>query len=200
MTIEQYVQNTAATIVYPETVESDYLVHGLVDEAGELHEILYYGAELEPEFDVIADASQSFYVAPDQKKVMHEAGDVMWYLARLVKTEDYNVDFQRCQAGLKNVKQRIEETAEEEAPILAGEFATSVFLLASKFGGLHKKALRGDGDKTQEKEAIIHEIVRGLYVVSLAVGYEFEDMMQSNIDKLMSRKQRGVIAGNGSQR
>ena len=38
MNFEEYIKLTRETAVYPENYERDYLIHGLVDEAGELKE------------------------------------------------------------------------------------------------------------------------------------------------------------------
>ncbi|MEQ1500535.1 MAG: nucleoside triphosphate pyrophosphohydrolase family protein [Parcubacteria group bacterium] len=62
----------------------------------------------------------------------------------------------------------------------------------------------GDGEMTQErKEAIKLELGDVLWFVSnLAkdIGFSLEDVAVSNIDKLQSRKERGVIRGDGDNR
>lgn len=72
----------------------------------------------------------------------------------------------------------------------AGEFAEKV-----------KKWLRGD--KELDKEACAKELGDVLwYVTSAAVdlGYSLHDIVLMNVDKLSSRKERGVVKGSGDNR
>lgn len=64
-----------------------------------------------------------------------------------------------------------------------------------------KKWMRGDSDL--DKEALIKEMGDVLwYITSLSVdlGYSLQDVAYFNIEKLRSRRERGVIKGNGDDR
>lgn len=64
-----------------------------------------------------------------------------------------------------------------------------------------KKWLRGD--RELDKDALLSELGDPLwYIVSLAddLGYSLQDVVDRNVDKLSSRKQRGVIKGDGDNR
>lgn len=65
-----------------------------------------------------------------------------------------------------------------------------------------KKWLRGDkGDL--DKDAILKELGDPLwYIASLAddLGYTLQDVVDANMEKLTSRKERGVIKGSGDNR
>lgn len=68
-----------------------------------------------------------------------------------------------------------------------------------------KKVLRDcDGDvSTEKRNEIAKEIGDVLwYIANLAndLDYDLEDIAQMNIDKLFSRKERGVIGGSGDNR
>lgn len=64
-----------------------------------------------------------------------------------------------------------------------------------------KKWLRGDRDL--DKEALLKELGDPLwYIASLAddLGYSLQDVVDANVEKLTSRKERGVIKGDGDNR
>ncbi len=64
-----------------------------------------------------------------------------------------------------------------------------------------KKWLRGD--KELDKDALLSELGDPLwYITSLAddLGYTLQDVINRNFEKLTSRKERGVLKGNGDNR
>lgn len=64
-----------------------------------------------------------------------------------------------------------------------------------------KKWLRGD--RLLQKEELVKEIGDVLwYCAALAddLGFTFEDVVQANIEKLTSRKERDVLKGDGDNR
>jgi len=72
---------------------------------------------------------------------------------------------------------------------------------AGEVAGKYKKVIRGD--KALDAAAMADEVADCLwYIDRLAVhlGYSLEELMQMNMDKLNSRKERGVIKGDGDER
>jgi NTP pyrophosphatase (non-canonical NTP hydrolase) len=68
-----------------------------------------------------------------------------------------------------------------------------------------KKAIRDDGGEVtpQRREAMAKELGDVLwYVAQLAseLGLELDAIAQMNLDKLLSRQQRGVLSGSGDER
>lgn len=68
-----------------------------------------------------------------------------------------------------------------------------------------KKAIRDDGGAVGEerKEAMAKELGDVLwYVAQLAteLGLDLDAVAQQNLDKLLSRQQRGVLSGSGDER
>lgn len=64
-----------------------------------------------------------------------------------------------------------------------------------------KKYLRGD--KPLDKQALLKELGDPLwYITSLAddLGFTLQDVVDANIEKLSSRKERGVLKGSGDDR
>jgi NTP pyrophosphatase (non-canonical NTP hydrolase) len=68
-----------------------------------------------------------------------------------------------------------------------------------------KKAIRDDGGQVSDerREAMAKELGDVLwYVAQLAseLGLELDEIAQANLDKLLSRQQRGVLSGDGDDR
>ena len=68
-----------------------------------------------------------------------------------------------------------------------------------------KKAIRDDGGEiTDERRAAMSKELGDVlwYVAQLAseLGLELDDIAQANVDKLLSRQRRGVLAGSGDER
>lgn len=68
-----------------------------------------------------------------------------------------------------------------------------------------KKIIRDKGGKVsaEDKEALAKEIGDVLWYLAVFahdLGFKFEDVAQANLDKLQSRKARGVLGGSGDHR
>jgi NTP pyrophosphatase (non-canonical NTP hydrolase) len=68
-----------------------------------------------------------------------------------------------------------------------------------------KKAIRDDGGSvTEERRAAMAKELGDVlwYAAQIAseLGLELEDIAQGNLDKLLSRQQRGVLSGSGDER
>ena len=69
--------------------------------------------------------------------------------------------------------------------------------------GKYKKVLRGDKTLPEAREDLIDESVDALWYISgllSMLGCTLEEAAQRNLDKLNSRKARGVLQGNGDHR
>ncbi len=78
---------------------------------------------------------------------------------------------------------------------------------AGEVMGKIKKWLRGDdGDGPMSKERIellegeLGDVLWYLAVLASDLGLSLEDVAKSNLDKLQSRKDRGVLKGDGDKR
>jgi len=64
-----------------------------------------------------------------------------------------------------------------------------------------KQVMRGD--KELDKESLLKELGDPLwYITSMAddLGYTLQDVIDANVEKLTSRKDRGVLKGSGDER
>lgn len=75
---------------------------------------------------------------------------------------------------------------------------------AGEVQGKIKKYLRGDAELTKEKRLeILDEVGDTLWYLASVVeelGFDFSVAAERNIEKLLDRKERGVLKGNGDTR
>jgi NTP pyrophosphatase (non-canonical NTP hydrolase) len=76
---------------------------------------------------------------------------------------------------------------------------------AGEVAGKFAKAIRDSAGKVDEerKAAIVKELGDVMWFVAelaTCLGVKLEDVAQKNLDKLASRKERGVIHGSGDDR
>lgn len=89
---------------------------------------------------------------------------------------------------------------------LAGEAGEIAEKVKKWLRGDHLKALTAEGQETNEgyfREALLKELGDPLwYITSLAddLGFTLQDVVDANVEKLSSRKERGVLKGNGDNR
>ena len=73
---------------------------------------------------------------------------------------------------------------------------------AGEIQGKIKKLFR-DGDTVEKRNALRKEIGDTFWYLTRlcdVLNFDPEDVMQENYDKLMDRKERGVLSGNGDER
>lgn len=184
MTIfQQYAHFTATTAIYPTHVENEYLALGLCSEAGEL-------LDLHATNTLRAD------------NLFKETSDVQWYTARLCKA--FGFEFEEIAAPLA----KIALTA--PLPNLLPRLAAASGVIA----GIVKKQLRdGDmwnGEQREEKRrqlrvALTEVVLCSVLIVNTASALygqktAYADVLQLNMDKLNSRKERGTLRGDGDNR
>jgi NTP pyrophosphatase (non-canonical NTP hydrolase) len=74
---------------------------------------------------------------------------------------------------------------------------------AGEVGGKVKKMLRGDYDEDKLRDMLqgeLGDVLWYLAVLTQQAGLTLEDVAKANLEKLMDRKDRGVLKGNGDNR
>lgn len=76
---------------------------------------------------------------------------------------------------------------------------------AGEVAGKYKKVLRDNGgvlteEKKQDLKKESGDCIWYLAQIFSELGYSFSDVAQENLDKLMDRKNRGVLGGSGDNR
>jgi NTP pyrophosphatase (non-canonical NTP hydrolase) len=175
---DEYQAFTKSTAVYPQhtlAIGLSYVTLGLIDELGELFSAVDSGKDS----DIIA-----------------EAGDVCWYTARICD----HLDMQMSSIFNSNI------TYDGAASL--HDAVTKAMVYAAIAAGRVKKIIR-DGhlwnDEQRAKvERMIFDALRGMVscvgVVVRFADSNFIDVMKKNMDKLSSRKERGVLQGDGDNR
>jgi NTP pyrophosphatase (non-canonical NTP hydrolase) len=182
MQFETYIKKTRETAIYPEDYERDYVIHGLVDELGELKR-----AVMAPSKN---GGVPRRYGRRHISQLCKEMGDALWYLARLydhfnIETEEHD----RIQS-LSSIDPEIGEKKIEEA-----------LLAAAKINGYQKKSVRDDADKSKGIRVAAKNIMLNLRKAAHHLGvYDIEVVMERNLRKLFDRKDRGVLQGDGDNR
>ena len=116
-----------------------------------------------------------------------EAGDVVWFAAEIFNHLGSDMD-PYAMTALANLGEGIDEDAS--------------FLAAEVAGHVSKVWREGILDERKE-EAIIRctaGIVANVMDAAELHGYSFVDVLEHNLNKLASRKERGVLHGDGGSR
>lgn len=184
MNISDYVEKARSTAIYPKEASFYYPALGLAGEIGELIEKL---TRLPKDVPVFKEA------------VTKEAGDLLWYVVNTaadarIPALDFTLranNFTELGVLLFSKDHR---SPLIKLPIYAGWIAE-----------IAKKMLRdSNGELTSEKQDVVHnslaEITRCLFQITKEWSINMDDVAQANIDKLFSRKERGVLQGEGDNR
>lgn len=174
--LNEYQQQAMSTAIFPVDRSLDYTVLGLCSEVGELAEAWLDNKK------TLAD-------------VAAEAGDCYWYCAAIAST---------LEVALEDVV-RFYETGPKLYFIATSNMIHSLTASSGNLAGLVKKAIRDDeGHFLDERRLkaihLLGHIVLQLDALCEAQGTTRWAVMNDNLDKLASRKARGVIAGSGDNR
>jgi hypothetical protein len=176
MNIEHYFEQARSTAVYPEECRFAYPVLGLCGEIGEfLHTVNT--------------------MSPINER-QGEMGDILWYIVNVAFDAGLGVS---QLVNPASVFSEIDHGAYHEG------WQTKLPILAGRIAETAKKAIRDNDGIIQEKKIKIVQdslidILLCLSCACLDSGLNFNDVAQSNIDKLFSRQNRGVLQGDGDNR
>jgi len=190
MNLKEYQDKARSTAIYDkETHSLTYPTLGLIGETGETAEKIK---------KAIRDDGGKF---TDQRKqdVIKELGDCCWYIANLCC--DFGVDLSTCVAK-KNPAKMIFLPQLELARIC---FRMSV---AASQIAFHVEQLKYDEtfvnvEQTKHASFLFHNISSLMYFIeeiAKRMDSNLEEVLRSNIVKLMNRKQSGTLQGDGDNR
>lgn len=172
--MDKYQEMTEETAVYPKEHGGHYLALGLCDEVAELLE----------------KVKQSDGKITHQGRVIGEAGDVLWYAARLCAHHGFSLGdmivgvMAHEYTGLADLRSVMD----------------NVVLAAGRIAGCAKKKLRDGTDKRGVVHQGIVDVLQGINLVSKAFGCNILVTAMQNQDKLFGRKERGTLQGSGDDR
>lgn len=172
MNLDEYIVKARTTALYPDLGSNIYYpTLGLAGECAEVFDKVHFDAQGD--------------------EIVKELGDVMWYVAN-VSTELNVVDtLETC-----------------EPSFIGSELDVCTFMVIScgRICEAVKKTMRDttDGVMPEKKlETVMFELNQIImYVGIIAEMYDssIDAVCQINIDKLFSRKERGVLTGDGDNR
>ena len=211
MTLYEYKDKAITTLKYPGSREElglRYVSLGLAGECGEIAEKLK---------KIIRD--QSCEITPSQKEdLIKEVGDVLWYIFGMqYELDSYITDgtfsdieevaTQGLIDHLKLPKEEDIKPHEWEGAFL--EVTTQAIIASAFVGGIQIEIhplihTPDDYEKVNARKAILQileKVLFSLASITILLGVcSFEEAAQRNLDKLFSRKDRGVISGSGDDR
>lgn len=182
---KDYQKLAIATAIYPNLGNNiTYPVLGLVGETSELYDKIH---------NTFKD--KSFCIdAEIIKDIKKEIGDVFWYISAICHELRMHLD--------------IDKEMEKNSEVIGDchkEFMSYMIMNSGRIAEICKKMIRDDkGVLTEQRKDMficqINYLVRNLYVVTKCLGINVIEVLQMNIDKLYSRKDRGKLQGDGDNR
>ena len=125
----------------------------------------------------------------DKEAILDELGDYNWYLARL--SDELGIEFE-------SLLGTFDTELDPDLISTIGDITTSCIF---KLQGVIKKHVRGDFDTEElSKRSLeyLEALVSGLEI--MLGDYSMETLAQRNHDKLMARKEKGTLKGDGDNR
>ena len=170
MKLIEYIEKARTTALYPDLGNNIY--YPTLGLAGECAEV----------YDKV-------YFEATEVEIIKELGDVCWYIANLITELKINVDDLTI------------NSVDGDALQLCGMMVISTGVIAECV----KKTMRDSGgvmpdEKRSDVIDNIGMIIAYVDAIATIIGSSIDEVTQTNIDKLFSRKERGVIKGDGDNR
>lgn len=189
--------------IYNAQVGKSYVTIGLFGELSEWLEKVF--AEVDEDAD-LGDRDEL-----DQKRneeIYKELGDVLWYLAGIRN------EFQLELSGGRSIKDATmgsfvdsvrksipAEITEDTIPELSFKFFIDLVISCGKISEYHKKEIRDGSVKTEQIAKEWEKSMANLDAcLILAHGSSLEELANANLQKLISRQERGTLGGEGDNR
>ena len=189
LTLNAY-QAAAMSTALPTSLNMAYMAYGLVNEIGELQEKL---------------ASNTPGILTSEE-TLKELGDVLWYIAGVSQIRGWKLS----EVVLDDTTDiAISEYAVgEESEVLASEsgqescikLSIGLTIAAGNLCGALKKEIRDNTHKPDVEKEALRRIFQISVMLAKVMNSTLEHVAIANIEKLASRKARGVIGGSGDNR
>lgn len=176
MKFKEYAEQARTLAIYPEDRGKEYVIFGLIDEAGEVSE------KVDQEYG--------------KSDIKDEIGDTLWYLANTIEEFNFKSMYEVIEYN------RDEQISEGQ---VYKEYAKIILQNTAQLAGKMKKVMRDENgeytdQKLEEIYLIVQSVVRSLIVLIKKMGLTLDECMNANLDKLFDRKDRGVLKGDGDNR
>jgi NTP pyrophosphatase (non-canonical NTP hydrolase) len=182
--VDNYQERAHTTAIYPEERGVEYTVLGLCSEIGEI------AGKIKKQ---IRDGSKwnGEQLEDYRKAVLHEVGDVLWYVAELCTT-----------MGIKFNTVVYAARSFEVPPVTNVGLSLRLILTCSMLASV-ALAHAENGTSDELKEAVTQmliPVVAGVRRMCEMYNADIEIVMTLNLGKLEARAQAGTLGGNGDNR
>lgn len=178
MEIQEYQSIIQQTAVYPKEFGAAYTVLGLTGELGELVEALEADVEVQTD-----EEFEKIFL-----NINKESGDVYWYIT--ATCNEFGIP-------LSNV---FEGELEADHSTSITNTIGHALLMASKVSELTKKALRDNTVDLDEMTSYLNSIFLHVKDIHNRYGFSLEEVLESNYNKLIKRRETGTLHGSGDHR
>lgn len=189
LTLNAY-QAAAMSTALPTSLNMAYMAYGLVNEIGELQEKLISNTP-----GILTS-----------KETLKELGDVLWYIAGVSQIRGWKLSEVVLDDTTDIAISKYE--AEEASEVSISEFeqnsciklSIGLTIAASSLCGALKKEIRDNTHKPDVEKEALRRIFQISVMLAKVMNSTLEHVAIANIEKLASRKARGVIGGSGDNR
>lgn len=189
LTLNAY-QVAAMSTALPTSLNMAYMAYGLVNEIGELQEKL---------------ASNTPGILTSEE-TLKELGDVLWYIAGVSQIRGWKLsevvldDTTDIAISEYAVGKESEVLASESGQESCIKLSIGLTIAAGNLCGALKKEIRDNTHKPDVEKEALRRIFQISVMLAKVMGSTLEHVAIANIEKLASRKARGVIGGSGDNR
>lgn len=189
LTLNAY-QAAAMSTALPTSLNMAYMAYGLVNEIGELQEKLISNTP-----GILTS-----------EETLKELGDVLWYIAGVSQIRGWKLSEVLLDDTTDIAISKYE--AEEASEVSISEFeqnsciklSIGLTIAAGSLCGALKKEIRDNTHKPDVEKEALRRIFQISVMLAKVMNSTLEHVAIANIEKLASRKARGVIGGSGDNR
>ena len=202
MNFKDYIEGAKSTAIYPgqSTFKGlGYVVSGLAGEVGEVFEVIK---------KIIRD-SAGVITANTKQRLFEECSDCFWYSSQIfnelnTESDMFNINVNKlqeeCFKGFTGTTNSLleDKLTQQRSILIKVHSLVSNILNDYSFAELNGC---NEGDEyLQNISNNTSKVLLSLFVFLKNIELNVEDVLKYNLDKLSSRKERGVLSGSGSNR
>ena len=189
LTLNGY-QSAAMGTALAASLNTAYMAYGLVNEIGELQEKL------------ISESSGMV----SSEDTLKELGDVLWYIAGVSHIRGWKLsevmtgivtDITINEYEAKEFAKSSDSNSRQDSNVI---LSINLSLAAGSLCGALKKEIRDNTHKPDVEKEALRRIFQISVMLAKVMNSTLEHVAIANIEKLASRKARGVIGGSGDNR
>lgn len=183
MTLNEYQTNAHTFATYPEMYAKEYLSLGIIGESGEVCDKVKKLIRDKGIFP-FSEQEELKISHEDRVGIINELGDVCWYISEFC----YNDNTALGKFAHGNAQDEIQDDIPYEETFNIYNLSKSLSLGINNLVADNKFHLLND------------EVLPVVAAIANRLNYTLDEVLVMNLDKLTSRKERGVLNGSGDNR